>query len=117
MTTEKPNGEFWDLRRAGDVELLRQLQDRYEPEVLIGCPPCTVFSSLRRLSNYKRNPGQVQAERAEGVHHLQVCFDAYRRQIKMGKFFLREHPRFADSWSEDMVKDFVNRDDVYWVFM
>ncbi len=116
MTTEKPNGDFWDLRRAGDVELLRQLQDRYEPEVLIGCPPCTVFSSLRRLSNYKRNPGQVQAERAEGVHHLQVCFDAYRRHIKMGKFFLHEHPIYVISVHEVFHHVFAPRICEPWVF-
>ena len=104
LTVQKKNGEFWDLNKASDEEELEKLQEEEDPEALIGSPPCTVYSILRRLSDHKRDPDVVRKEREEGRHHIGVSVRAYARQMRKGKVFLHEAPKEAGSWEEpDMV--------------
>ena len=40
----KENGEYWNLNKTADVELLHELIDREEPLLITGSPPCHFFS-------------------------------------------------------------------------
>ena len=42
----KPNGERWDLSRDRDIKELERLQELEDPYLLVGTPPCEVFSQL-----------------------------------------------------------------------
>ena len=95
----------WDLNDGEHVEQVKYLIDEEDPMVLIGSPPCTIFTSLRKMSNNKRDPKTVEAEEREGKHHLKVACDCYKKQIMKGRLFLHEHPEGASSWNEDCIKE------------
>ncbi|CAK0798213.1 unnamed protein product, partial [Prorocentrum cordatum] len=102
----KEDGAPWDLRRPEDVKELEKQQERMDPILLTGPPPCEKFSLLRGLSAKFRTDEQEAAEMEEARHHLKVAVDAYWRQLrKPGRNFLHEHPWSARSWNEDIVKE------------
>eukprot|EP00971_Amphidinium_carterae_P343645 6483531-Amphidinium_carterae.2 len=77
------------------TQMLKELQEKERPQLLIGSPPCTSFCQLLRLS---KTEDEVQEARSEGVAHLRVCIDACKRQLQNGCHFLHEHPAYAASW-------------------
>ncbi|CAK0899207.1 unnamed protein product [Prorocentrum cordatum] len=112
----KEDGAPWDLRRPEDVKELERQQERMDPILLTGSPPCEKFSLLRGLSAKFRTDEQEAAEMEEARHHLKVAVDAYWRQLrKPGRYFLHEHPWSARSWNEDIVKELVAHPGVFTV--
>ncbi|CAK0864353.1 unnamed protein product, partial [Prorocentrum cordatum] len=112
----KEDGAPWDLRRPEDIKELEELQERMDPILLTGSPPCEKFSLLRGLSAKFRTDEQEAAEMEEARHHLKVAVDAYWRQLrKPGRYFLHEHPWSARSWDEDIVKELVAHPGVFTV--
>ncbi|CAK0863589.1 unnamed protein product [Prorocentrum cordatum] len=112
----KEDGTPWDLRRPEDVKELERQQERMDPILLTGSPPCEKFSLLRGLSAKFRTDEQEAAEMEEARHHLKVAVDAYWRQLrKPGRYFLHEHPWSARSWKEDIVKELVAHPGVFTV--
>ncbi|CAK0826208.1 unnamed protein product, partial [Prorocentrum cordatum] len=112
----KEDGTPWDLRRPEDVKELEKQQERMDPILLTGPPPCEKFSLLRGLSAKFRTDEQGAAEMEEARHHLKVAVDAYWRQLrKPGRYFLHEHPWSARSWNEDIVKELVAHPGVFTV--
>ncbi|CAK0880002.1 unnamed protein product, partial [Prorocentrum cordatum] len=112
----KEDGAPWDLRRPEDVKELEEQQERMDPILLTGSPPCEKFSLLRGLSAKFRTDEQEAAEMEEARHHLKVAVDAYWRQLrKPGRYFLHEHPWSARSWNEDIVKELVAHPGVFTV--
>ncbi|CAK0888487.1 unnamed protein product [Prorocentrum cordatum] len=112
----KEDGTPWDLRRPEDIKELEELQERMDPILLTGSPPCEKFSLLRGLSAKFRTDEQEAAEMEEARHHLKVAVDAYWRQLrKPGRYFLHEHPWSARSWDEDIIKELVAHPGVFTV--
>ncbi|CAK0880049.1 unnamed protein product, partial [Prorocentrum cordatum] len=112
----KEDGTPWDLRRPEDVKELERQQERMDPILLTGSPPCEKFSLLRGLSAKFRTDEQEAAEMEEARHHLKVAVDAYWRQLrKPGRYFLHEHPWSARSWNEDIVRELVAHPGVFTV--
>ncbi|CAK0821340.1 unnamed protein product, partial [Prorocentrum cordatum] len=112
----KEDGAPWDLRRPEDVKELEKQQERMDPILLTGSPPCEKFSLLRGLSAKFRTDEQEAAEMEEARHHLKVAVDTYWRQLrKPGRYFLHEHPWSARSWNEDIVKELVAHPGVFTV--
>ena len=54
----------WDLSKHGVRERVRKLVRRTKPFMLIGSPPCTMFSSLQSLSKDKRD----QKDKRDGLN-------------------------------------------------
>ena len=46
LTTARVNGTMWDLSREDDRTELRRVQNREQPELLVGSPSSDEFSSL-----------------------------------------------------------------------
>ena len=46
LTTARANGMMWDLRLEDDKAELRRIQNREQPELLLGSPSSNEFSSL-----------------------------------------------------------------------
>ena len=46
LTTARANGTMWDLSLEDDKAELRRVQNREQPELLVGGPPSDEFSSL-----------------------------------------------------------------------
>ena len=57
LTTARANGTMWDLSLEDDKAELRRVQNREQPELLIGSPPSDEFSSLlsTRVWNHKKS--------------------------------------------------------------
>ena len=108
-------GEHWDLSKKEDQKMLRELQRKEKPALLIGSPPCGPFSPLQNLSKNKRTPEQNAEILAEGKTHLKVATDAYLEQHRNDRFFLHEHPKPSSSWEEDEIKRLTELEGIYLV--
>ena len=56
---------------------------------------CATFSQLQNLSEW--DDGKQRRWR-EAVEHIKFVVAMRRRQVREGKWFLREHPAGASSW-------------------
>lgn len=77
------------------------------------CPPCTVFTPLRKLSNFKRDPIQVEQEEAEGDLHWNHALDLCDEQYNEKRGFLLEHPRQATSWQKKRSHKLLQRPGIF----
>ena len=109
----KENGEYWNLNKTADVELLHELIDREEPLLITGSPPCHLFSKLQAIS-WNKIPPEIREKRLkEALHHLHTSCDVYEKQIQQGRYFLHEAPWGATSWKDERVERISSRGDVY----
>ena len=95
----------WDFNSAAlrdlSVRLLYQLSIR----LVILSPPCTAFSELQRLWNFKRmTPESIRANWEQGMVFLRHSMDCAMAQVRRGAFFLFEHPARASSWRTPEVQ-------------
>ena len=80
------NGEYWNLNKAADEELLHELIDREEPLLITGSPPCHLFSKLQAIS-WNKIPPEIREKRMkEALHHLHTSCDVYEKQIQQGRY-------------------------------
>ena len=100
LTVADTDGRQWDF----DDKVMRERawkrlrEDR--PQLLVGSPMCTAFSTWQRINDKIRSPVTVAAERKRAIEHLAFCVDLYREQMRHGRYFLHEHPAYASSWQE-----------------
>ena len=104
----------WDLMDSRVGTLARQLLETMAVQVLILSPPCTAFSQLQALWNYKRmSAAAVQAKWAEGMARLTFAVECALTQHLVGRVFLLEHPAAATSWKTRGLQDLGSRAGVY----
>ena len=97
----KEIGEYWNLNKTADVELLHELIDREEPLLITGSPPGHLFSKLQAIS-WNKIPPEIREKRMkEALHHLHTSCDVYEKQIQQGRYFLHEAPWGATSWKDE----------------
>ena len=95
----------WDLSDAKQQEEVWKIVERDEPEVIIGSPPCTLFSTLQNI-NWARYSGDdawrqtFYEELTKAKRHVAFCCRLYRYQLSRDKYFIHEHPWSAASWKE-----------------
>ena len=105
----KPDGtEHWDLDKGTDFQQLLDLIALEQPYLITSSPPCSTFSPLRRLSNFKRNQVEVEAEELLGRARLQKAMKCCKQQDEQGGVFVHEHPKGASSWLEPEVVEVKN---------
>ena len=79
LRCNKPDGTPWDFRRREDRDLAVHSIETEKPLVIIGCPPCTAFSSWNTHMNYARMPAdRVDAMLEEGKLHLRFMIKLYK---------------------------------------
>ena len=92
----------WDFSKSADRQrAIRQIREQ-KPFLVVGSPPCTLFSILQGLNKHKL--GAVWAEKfeerkKEAVRHIDFCAAIYRLQSASGRYWLHEHPEGASSWN------------------
>ena len=112
-----------DLLTGFDVDLAEDRRGafervkREEPEVLVGSPPCTMFSSLLALcrERYWKDPDwhrtyQLLLEKA--ARHAEFCCSLYKWQMNRGKYVVHEHPWLAQSWKLPCISKLLSEDGV-----
>ena len=73
--------------------------------VVILSPPCTIFSELQRLWNFKRMLKETfDAKWAEGMLFLEHAMLCCTCQHNAGRAFVFEHPARASSWKTAVVQ-------------
>ena len=88
------------------MKAMRRVQEE-KPFLLVGCPPCTAFSSLFASNISRMDPKQVDKIIQNGLTHLKFCTDLYWVQVTAGRFFLHEHPYSAWSWKVPCIKELL----------
>ena len=90
------------------------------PYVIIGSPPCTMFSNLQELNKYvhRDNPewlARFEEEKRKASRHIEFCIQLYRYQLRQGRHFIHEHPWGASSWKMDSVVELMRDGRVFTV--
>ena len=91
-----------------------------KPHMVICSPPCTKFSRLTALNLYLHadDPAwleQFRVDREAARVHIQFCIEINKLQMTEGRYFLFEHPAFADSWDPPEMVKFLAIPGVQWV--
>jgi hypothetical protein len=113
LTREDPlTGEPWDLSKCAVRERVMKLARETAPFLVIGSPPCTMFSTLQNLSKKQRNKVAFDKAMKNAKEHVKSCVEIYKMQMCAGRYFLHEHPNSASSWNMPEVADMVAHADV-----
>ena len=104
----------WDFRDPVSRALSLDALDRFDVDMAVCSPPCTMFSALQRLfRNFEKMPPRVfQKKMTEAVMFVDHSMDICLRQIQRGKKFAFEHPASASSWRLPSVAALSQRPDV-----
>ncbi len=100
----------WDFRcasaRARSLEVFALLGVTF----VMTSPPCTLFSVLQTLWNFKRMDARVVEMRmAEAKVFLNHSMDVCSSQDDRGDFFGFEHPANSLAWEEESVRTVLQR--------
>jgi hypothetical protein len=97
-------GVAWDFTLRRDRQLAWQRIRAEEPYLVVGSPPCTMFSRLQLNLNAKKI-GKVEWERRRREAEVLLVFAVavYALQVQSGRHFLHEHPAGATSWGHPAV--------------
>jgi len=100
LTTNDPDdGMPWDFGIESKRDKARALLREQKPYLLIGSPMCTAFSQWQRLNAAKTtDKAAMERARAHAVAHVKFVVSLYEEQVDGGRYFLHEHPLYADSW-------------------
>ena len=96
----------WDLNRWEDREAVLEYVKFKKPEVVIGSPPCTMFSSLQNLSPWT---AEKQKRWRKDLVLLRFAAKIYKLQTEAGRYYVHEHPATASSWRESAMKDLIKQ--------
>ena len=80
--------------------------ERDVPLLLVGSPRCAAFSQLQNLA---KDSERWRALAREGMQHLTLVCELYKKQIDGERFFLHEHPVQARSWGLCMIPEILDK--------
>jgi len=113
LTRDDPlTGKPWDLAKSAVRERVREMVRETAPFLVIGSPPCTMFSSLQNLSKNRRCEVEFKKAMKIAKEHVKFSLEIYKIQMKAGRYFLHEHPNSASSWSMPEVVEMMAHEDV-----
>lgn len=96
-------------RRRAMEEVRRQC-----PALVIGSPPCEMFSTLQNLN--QEIPADVWNQRMHDARQLlEFAITVYWEQLLGGRYFVHEHPLAATSWRLPSVQRLAKEKGVYLV--
>ena len=96
----------WDFSRSQDRRKAIELIKTQRPYMIIGSPPCTLFSVLQGLNKYKNGTEwneKFEIRKKEAVRHVEFCAALYRLQSAPGRYRLHEHPHGVRSWNLQVI--------------
>ena len=100
----------YDFGKEEDRRKAWKLIPKTRPFMIIGSPPCTMFSNLQNLNlhMHKDDPewmNKFNEETKKAEEHVNFCVTLYRYQLSHGRHFLHEHPWGASSWRLESVAE------------
>ena len=110
LTSARANGTLWDFSLEDDKAELKRVQNREQPELLVGSPPGDEFSSS--LNTCAETPEISKLKTEEIEPQIRACVQSYKLQMEMRKHFVHEHPEVSSSWEmlrwSDVSLEFEN---------
>ena len=97
----------WNCLDATDREWAKRRVHQDKPELLVVCPPRTLFSSLQNLSKNGLPPVRCPEKWEEAPTMLRFGIELWRIQHQAGRVFVFEHPATATSWENSSVKELM----------
>ena len=99
----------WDFDLEDHRKQAWKLVTSEQPFLIIGSPPCTLFSLLQELAKAQHGHNAVRVQNfnekmRKATAHVEFCITLYRYQLKVGKHFVHEHPWSARSWLLESMK-------------
>jgi hypothetical protein len=98
------SGVAWDFTRPSDR---RRAWDRLraeKPYLVVGSPPCTMYSRLQvNLNAQKMDKARWESRLREAEVLLTFAAAVYKMQLLGGRHFLHEHPAGATSWTHPAI--------------
>ena len=97
----------WDLSNPHHQKMVLQTIMKESPKLLIGSPPCTLFSNLQNLNlavQSEQWKHEFYERRRKAEAHLVFCCKLYKLQRSLGRYYLHEHPTTATSWETECMK-------------
>ena len=97
----------WDLSKPVQQRKDSQVIMKESPKLLIGSPPCTLFSNLQNINLAFRGAQwehEFYERRRKAEVHLKFCCKLYKLQQSLGRYYLHEHPSTATSWDVKCMK-------------
>ena len=107
----------YDFDNAADRRRCWESIERDEPLLIIGSPPCTMFSRLQELNKFMYRNSAVWMEKfqlgmEQAKRYVRFCTQVYEHQRKNGRLFLHEHPWLATSWQMTEIENLLAHEDV-----
>jgi hypothetical protein len=97
-------GVAWDFTRPDDRRRALERIRAEEPFLVVGSPPCTMFSRLQVNLNARKMGKEVWRKRWREAEVLLVfAAVVYKLQVQAGRHFLHEHPAGATSWQHPAI--------------
>ena len=88
LTTDDPRaGLPWDMGKREVRNRVRQLVEETRPVMLIGFPPCTLFSSFQYLKQQTRDPARFKKRLENAQKHIRFCVELCRMPMEGGSYF------------------------------
>ncbi len=88
----------WDFSKREVRERAKKLIRDTEPLLVIGSPPCTMFSQMQNISKGRREEEEFNRKLYIAKEHVKFCLEVYMIQMRAGRYFMHEHPHTASSW-------------------
>ena len=98
----------YDFDSKKDRDRCWEALERDKPTLVIGSPPCTLFSRLQELNKFMYKDDRMwmfkfQERMEQAKRYVEFCAKVYKFQIDNGRYFVHEHPYFATSWGLDCI--------------
>ena len=90
----------YDLSKEAVQRLVLRQIESTTAQLIICSPPCTKFSRLQALNLYLNDETwriEFEKERLKAIKHIDFCIKLCKVQQRRGRYFLFEHPAYADS--------------------
>ena len=92
----------WDFSKSEDRKRAIKYINEKKPFLVVGSPPCTLFSVLQGLNLYKNGAEwrrEFEIKKRKAIQHVELCTAIYRLQSASGRYWLHEHLANASSWN------------------
>ena len=80
--------------------------------MLVGFPACAFYCTFQCINEYFMSDLEKRRRRAAADVHLNFVVELYRLQMSGGRYFLHEHPAYAQSWAVKSIEELMKESSV-----
>ncbi len=109
LTSHDEDGREWDVTLESMREKARKRVAEEKPQLLIGSPSCSPYSTWQTLNAARHgwSAGELERKRVAGDVHLAFVCELYTMQMDGNRYFLHENPDQAASWGRPCMQQLL----------